>query len=341
MPNAVKYKTGNLTGSLQKGNVALGISGSLGPTSTTGWYNGPNPVAGKYQIFETAISGDPDVYSPQDDAELIRFARWKGATGADTGSVAAVLAWIGTQTNLMAANFEYPTIVTDGLVLNLDAGFVGSYPTTGTTIYDISGNNNNGTLINGTSFNTTNGGALVFDGVDDRLTFGSPNMTSSCTVNQWIQPLSGSANTMRTVEHVAVNTATAVLYSQLVKISNIWYHQVLVSGYQSGYAEEMNVYFQSNVTSFVQNNTPYNFNFTWERTSGVDSTLKTYLNGVFREQQINTNNYWANTASLATSTYTVGSSYKGNIGTTSFYNRALTETEITQNYNAQKGRFGL
>jgi hypothetical protein len=130
MPNAIKYKAGNLTGSLQKGNVALGVSGSFGPTSTTGWYNGPNPpTSGLYQIIETAASGDPEVYSPQNDAELIRFARWKGATGANTGSAAAVLAWIGTQTNLMAINFQYENIVTDGLVLNLDAGFVGSYPT--------------------------------------------------------------------------------------------------------------------------------------------------------------------------------------------------------------------
>jgi hypothetical protein len=101
------------------------------------------------------------------------------------------------------------------------------------------------------------------------------------------------------------------------------------------------MYFQSIVTSFVENNTPYNFTFTWERTPGVNSTLKTYLNGVYREQQINTNNYWANTASLATATYNISNTYKGNIGTTSFYNRALTETEITQNYNAQKARFGL
>jgi hypothetical protein len=103
----------------------------------------------------------------------------------------------------------------------------------------------------------------------------------------------------------------------------------------------MNIYLQNNVTSFVQNNTPYNFSFTWERTPGVNSTLKTYLNGVFREQQIKTNDYWANTASLATSAYTVGSSYKGNIGTTSFYNRVLTAAEVLQNYNATKTRFGL
>jgi hypothetical protein len=232
-------------------------------------------------------------------------------------------------------------IITNGLVLYLDAGYRPSYPTTGTTWYDVSGYGNNGTLTNGPTYSSSNGGSIVFDGADDKVTFGSPNMSTSCTVNQWIQPLSGSATTMRTVEYVDVNSATAVLYSQLVKSSNIWYHQVLVSGYQAGYAQEMNMYFQSNVTQFVQNNTPYNFTLTWERTPGVNSTLKTYLNGVYREQQINTNSYWSNTATLSTATYNIPSTYKGNISTTSFYNRPLSTAEILQNYNAQKSRFGL
>ena len=103
----------------------------------------------------------------------------------------------------------------------------------------------------------------------------------------------------------------------------------------------MNMYFQSNVTQFVQNNIPYSFTFTWERTPGVNSTLKTYLNGVFKEVQIQTNTYWANTALLSTATYMISNTYKGNILTTSFYNRVLSQTEITQNYNATKGRFGL
>jgi hypothetical protein len=237
-------------------------------------------------------------------------------------------------------NYYGGPIVTDGLTLAVDAGNLVSYERGSTTTYSLTGSFT-GSLQNGTGFSSNNGGAWSFDGTDDRLTFGSPNMTSSCTVNQWIQPLSGSATTMRPVEYVAVNSATAVIYSQLIKSSNVWYHQVLVSGYQAGYAQEMNIYFQSNVTQFVQNNTPYNFSFTWERTPGVNSILKTYLNGVFREQQIQTNDYWANTASLATSTYTVDSSYKGNIGTTSFYNRALTAAEVSQNFNAQRNRFGI
>jgi hypothetical protein len=702
MPFPVKYNSGNVTGSIIKGNVALAVNDIVGPTSVTGWYNGPNFTQGTYQIVETSASGDPDVFCPRNEAELIQFVKSKGALSGVTGSSTEALKWIATQNNLLAVNEVYPNIVTDGDVLNLDAGFAGSYPVnpfqvnllynngvytpsfspltiaitastitpnykfrittpsnyinpytrgdfrlnfplsiltnyqsynlsfnyqiisgsvfnmtdwndtvltnvvntnygnyryssatgtttpaggvynstyrfmdfaietssivdiwdiqltqnvsasllntgSGTTWYDISGNNNSGSLINGTSYNTnnymvfdgiddyiplsssvtltgsftwtvlcesnamsgaqnrqvylgssaawfeqsdndtffivysggnlnlelpnglipqnqwynitithkpdntfdfyyngikqvlrgggttpvsasfnintigaiggggrywngsianallynrllsdseilqnyyqapivTNGltlavdagnlvsyergstttysltgsatgsllngtgytssfnGSWVFDGTDDRLTFGSPNMTSSCTVNQWIQPLSGSATTMRTVEYVTVNSATAVIYSQLIKLTNIWYHQTIISGYQAGYAFEMNMYFQSNVTQFVQNNTPYNFSFTWERTPGVNSTLKTYLNGVFREQQIQTNDYWANTASLSTATYNIANTYKGNIGTTSFYNRALTAAEVTQNYNAQKARFGL
>jgi len=239
-------------------------------------------------------------------------------------------------------SFNYsPKIITDGLVLYLDAANTKSYVSGSTTWNDISKVGNNGMLVNGPIFSSSYGGSIVFDGVDDRVLLGSPDVNISCTVNQWIQPLSGSATTMRTIDNIAVNSATSVLFSQLIKPASIWYHQVLISGYQSGYAEEMNVYFQSNVTQFVQNNTPYNFTFTWERTPGADSTLKTYLNGVYREQQIQTNNYWANTASLATATYNIASSYKGGILSTSYYNRALSATEILQNFNATKTRFGL
>lgn len=153
MPNAVKYSTTIPSGSLLRGTVALGVTTASisGPTSTTGWYYGPEPVASKYQIFETAASGDPDVFCPQDDTELIKFARWKGATGFNTGSAAAVLAWIATQSNLLASNRVYPNIITSGSILNLDAGFVGSYPLTGSIWYDLSGNNYTGSLTN-TSF---------------------------------------------------------------------------------------------------------------------------------------------------------------------------------------------
>jgi hypothetical protein len=128
MPFSVKYNSGNVTGSIIKGNVALAVNDIVGPTSTTGWYNGPNFTQGTYQIVETSASGDPEVFCPQNEAELVKFAKWKGALSGVTGSSTDALKWIGTQNNLLAINEVYPNIVTNGCILNLDAGFAGSYP---------------------------------------------------------------------------------------------------------------------------------------------------------------------------------------------------------------------
>ncbi len=72
-----------------------------------------------------------------------------------------------------------PVIPTNGLVLSWDAADPNSYPGSGTTIYDTSGNGNNGTLVNGVSFSSNNGGTLVTDGVDDYIYSTTPNLSST------------------------------------------------------------------------------------------------------------------------------------------------------------------
>ena len=335
MPNAIKYKAGNLTGSLQKGNVALGVSGSLGPTSTTGWYNGPNPpTSGLYQIIETAASGDPEVYSPQNDAELIRFARWKGATGADTGSVAAVLAWVGTQTNLMAINFQYESIVTDGLVMNLDAGFVGSYPTTASTWYDISGNANNGTLTNGPTFSSDNSGSIVFDGSDDYVNI----------------PYSG-------------NTSGNFTFNIIMKCDTMNYDRDYNRQTLFGLAQNNNqAYRQFDVEIWGNNGLGFRGNggpqegvdfisYGWPL--GVDAnniniytiTLNSTGQTIYVNGQLKNTINQAYTASFNSITLGVrgsgGNIWDGQCYSFFMYNRELSSQEIAQNYNAQKARFGL
>ena len=63
-----------------------------------------------------------------------------------------------------------PRIVSNGLVLALDAADKNSYPGSGITWRDVSGNNNNGTLTNGPTFDSSNGGSIVFDGTNDFVT---------------------------------------------------------------------------------------------------------------------------------------------------------------------------
>ena len=72
-----------------------------------------------------------------------------------------------------------PAIPTAGLALYLDAANVKSYPGSGTVWYDISGNGNNATLVNGASYNSQNSGVMQFDGVNDEISVSSPNLTST------------------------------------------------------------------------------------------------------------------------------------------------------------------
>ena len=89
----------------------------------------------------------------------------------------------------MALNYG-PSIVTDGLQVLLDAADINSYPGTGTTWTDLSGNGNNGTLTNGPSFlSNENGGIMRFDGVDDYARITPPTNYSEYTIHffcQWI-----------------------------------------------------------------------------------------------------------------------------------------------------------
>lgn len=79
-----------------------------------------------------------------------------------------------------------PDIVPDGLVLALDAANIKSYAGSGTIWNDLSGNNNSGSLVNGPTFNSANGGSIVFDGVNDYVSLSSAvNTNTSFTLGFW------------------------------------------------------------------------------------------------------------------------------------------------------------
>ena len=88
-----------------------------------------------------------------------------------------------------------PRIVTNGLVLALDAANIKSYPGSGTTWTDLSGIGNNGTLTNGPTYSSANGGSLVFNGTDNYVSLpaNSINTNADLTLNYWVKtPLPGS-----------------------------------------------------------------------------------------------------------------------------------------------------
>ena len=216
-----------------------------------------------------------------------------------------------------------PKIVTNGLVLALDAANNKSYPRSGTTWTDLSGNSNNGTLTNGPTFSGANGGSIVYDGVDDQvdLSLVSSNV-NNVTTEVWFK-----ANTLPGDRGLFLNG----------------------SGGSSGYGLQFGacgtvgttlyVFFgglNCNVVSYgtLVTNTWYQSVYT--RTTSPSTSNILYINGI----SVSTNTS-ANPNSPTGVTLVGHSAYNGYISVVRQYNRTLSAAEVLQNYNATKGRFGL
>lgn len=219
-------------------------------------------------------------------------------------------------------------IVTNGLVLNYDAAQLLSYPTTGTTITDLSGNSNNGTLVNGVGFNSSNGGSLVFDGVNDYQTGNISN-------------LGLNANGTFTVECILKynNTSGTQNPLTLTGISN--------NSVQIGIISGANIVWKYGGTTVITYSAPPAGNIYTISVSITPTLVNVYINGILN----NTNNspvlqtgaltYLYNSGYSTSGTLTPSSYFNGNIYQTRIYNRVLSATEVLQNFNANKSRYGL
>jgi hypothetical protein len=232
----------------------------------------------------------------------------------------------------MAGNVA-PNTVTDGLVFYLDAANTKSYISGSTTWTDISGFRNNGTLTNGPTFNTGSGGNIVFDGVDDYIDCGVTNITlpTNITLTAWI------------------NQSTLIGYKNIITKEGA--AQVDLD-YGLTTSPNGNLYFWFHNGSYrIHETLTNNINSTniWYNTSAVlndtSNTVQIYVNGVQIYNQAETTSLLAHTNSKLLvgwrNSLASGQSFNGRIAQTFIYNRALTASEILQNYNATKGRYGL
>lgn len=164
MPNKIKYNVSSQTLALKKGNFWIGTGDvAKGPTSTTGYWNGITPTFGGYTIYLNKANNGPSIYVASNDAQLIDLTNKIAGTSYSTAN--ECLTYYAGQSDKMVFNVDYPPIVTDGLIMNLDAGFTPSYPRTGSTFYDNSPNGYNTTIYNSPSWNSN--GWFTFDGTDD------------------------------------------------------------------------------------------------------------------------------------------------------------------------------
>ena len=331
MPNAIKYSTSAQTLALKKGNFWIGTGDvGKGPTSTTDYWNGITPPSGGYTIYLNKASGGPSIYTASNSSQLISLTN--SIAGASYTTTAQCLTYFATQTDKMVFNIDYPAIITNGLVLNLDAGFTPSYPTTGTTWYDVSGNTNNGTLTNGPTFSSADGGTIVLDGVDDYISIPSSTLFGgsdrSFTLMMWVygQPSStgyvGWFGMDGTLNFFIPGSATSGNADSAYRMFYIDPSSPFPVQYQF-FQMPVNQWFlltSTNLDASPSSSMGYSIN-------GASLTTTTYPNrmAVPSEIKIGYSNAYIN----------------GKAGIITAYNRVLTNSEILQNYNATKGRFGL
>ena len=212
------------------------------------------------------------------------------------------------------------SIITTGLVLNLDASNPLSYSGTGTTWTDLSGNGNNATLVNGTSYSSTNGGVIVLDGVNDYAFGNMTNFNNSTSFTQTVW----------------MNSDTIKWDQFLISLIGGPPSQLYVGFYPSGiggigtrnYGD-----FESNDSILLNG---------WYMVTSTRSSTgigKIYVNNQLKA----TGNFYT----LGTVTqYNIGRygggnyHFGGKIGASHVYNRDLTLSEIQQNFDATKSRFG-
>lgn len=325
MSNSIKYNLSTESQALKKGNFYIGVNDiTKGPTLTTGYFDALTPGSGEYIIYYNKSGSNRIYYCTNGDQVYLITNRLKGQ---NLTTLESALAYIATQSDMVCTNMNYESIVTDGLILNLDAGFIPSYPKTGTVWYDISGGGNNATMYNGLTYNS--GGWMEFDGSNDycQINYNGSNMSSwstGQTISIWM--------------YHNITSGRRNPWNQAYGGYGTWTHEQggSINYYYGNAGSNNNPY-----TALGSASVPTNA-WTHMCVTRTTSSITWYRNGV--STGTHSNPY--GTLTSTTSNITIGYGYtgvywQGRMAIIQSYNRGLSSSEVLQNYNAQKGRFGL
>ena len=226
-------------------------------------------------------------------------------------------------------------IVTNGLILYLDAANSLSYVSGSTTWRDLSSTGNNGALTNGPTYSSANGGSIVFDGTNDICDIQTTPLISATapqTLNAFCKlTATGFSGEIISLNNSATSTTIRIYYHT----DNKFYASVV----------RQNIVDQGIGSSVITDTN----NFYMITGVFTGTLMSIYINGVF----VNSTSYTTGGISQFNSRSSVGASYNnaspgspqryfnGRIATAQIYDRALTASEILQNYNSTKARFGL
>ena len=346
MSNTIKYSEGSESLALNKGNWWVGTGDTnKGPSDVTGYYAGVTPPSSGYTIYIKREDNLPSIFVAQNDQELIFLTNQISESNFTTTQ--ECLNYFQSQDDKLCVSQEFPLnfpyIVIDGLSLYLDTKFSQSYNVGNNTWYNISGlgYKNNGTIINSPVYTSDYDGIFLLDGTNDYFTVsgvttgttwsafiwfyydgqtvfanrGHRTFFATSTFRyQWDDNSSPTIGRGPFIRFTIDSGGLAAWYLDITpdELFNQWHFVGITSdgttikNYFDGYQRGTNF----NVTR--QFSIDGNMRLAYDGISGIGSIDYLYEAG--------------------------GDTY---VGPFLMYNRGLSDSEVLQNYNAQKGRFGL
>lgn len=340
----VTYLSGN-SSSFELGMFKRGTVGQNQAATLTGnyrWWNGIDVTSSQYLIYSdsfttsatTSANATPAAWSTPDlnDISLINLINTlpERVGKLPFTYLPSALYWLQNTGRYFLLKDGYENIVTNGLLFNLDAGWYLSYSGTGTNWKDLTTNNRNGTLTNGPTFSN---GAIVFDGTNDYTTVPTSGLISGwsgLTYNVWVNVTQISTSYWPGFISTYTNgTGLNTSVGQWNNTQKIWYEIDTVNG---------------NYYGDGPGNTTFSLNEWFNVCMVYDGTkVYGYINNTL-DKEFNATGNLNTINSLTIGSHdpnTGGGFLNGKIAIAQIYNRALTPTEIAQNYNTQKTRFGL
>ena len=311
-------------------------------TQATLTYDGSSTRSGINIFINGTLSGFENYDSENITGTLVNNANFEigardGATQPYLGEISTTQIYnrvlspfdIFQNFNAYKSRYGIPDIVTSGLTLNLDAGNPYSYNpdnTGSTTWVDTTYTTTGGTLINGTSYSD---GTMVFDGTNDYAKVSDINITSEISIEGWVY-----ANSVGSFNAIASQFQADTLTESSWVLETVG----------------------SDIRLYITNNSSLSFASTsfstlvWTHIVGTfnGTTIKIYKNSVLGDVTgtiagLNNSNLNINIGALYSQNGNEGGTglWNGKISNVKIYNRALSQDEITQNFNALRGRYGI
>lgn len=334
MPNAIKRSLSTSDNTLRKGNFSIGVSPdtAYGDTSTTDFWSCIDPPPGGYTLYRYKSSNGPSIFTPYDNADLIGLVNM---IGSSSSTIEDTLQYIRDEDDLTLCNFKYESIITHNLIMCMDYGFNMCYPLSGSVSYDLSNTQNNGELVGGISYNSSNKGIMVLDGIDGYIDLKYSYITEigtgdvPYTIEAWVY-VDGIPGYTNAGWSICGNASSNGIGLQLM--SNAGNNGILVN---FGYRSNGNFYSNSSLSTG-----------TWYHVVGtreVGVSRRIYINGVL-DVTDTSNTLLVNSTGafmqIGWASTRITGRYDGNIAIVRLYNSHLTDEEVLINFNAQKERFG-